>query len=401
MRTTWSFNTAGQLVFGRNSADQLGDLVKRLGANRVLVVTDKSLIQAGVCDRVRKPLESSGISIEVFEGCSPEPPIHAVNGAITMAREQNCDLVLGLGGGSNMDVAKAAAVVLKHGGSVKDYAGDQIVPGPIFPLILVPTTSGTGSEVTAASVLNDTEQGAKFAILSNHIRPEIAVVDPTLTVSCPPKVTASSGIDALSHAVEAYTAIDNESFPLPEGEKSIYQGTHPLGKTLAEDAIELIGRHLRTAVKNGDNLEAREGMSLAATVAGMSFSNIGVAVVHALEFPLNDTVHTPHGIGCGLLLPYVMQFNALARPKQMSKIAQLLGEDISGLDEKSAAQQGVIAVRKLNADIGVPARMSEVGIREEHLPAMAQKAFGLKRILRVNPRPVTQADLESILKSAL
>ena len=401
MKTTWSFNTAGQLVFGRNSADQLGDLVQQLRASRVLVVTDKSLIAAGVYERVRKPLESSGASVEVFDGCAPEPPIHAANGAIAMARELNSDVLLGLGGGSNMDVAKAAAVVLKHGGSVKDYAGDQVVPGPVSPLILVPTTSGTGSEVTAASVLNDTEQGAKFAILSNYIRPEVAVVDPLLTVSCPPNVTTSSGIDALSHAVEAYTAIDNESFPLPEGEKSIYQGTHPLGKVLAENAIELIGRHLRNAVKNGDDLEAREGMSLAATLAGMSFSNIGVAVVHALELPLNDTVHTPHGLGCGLLLPYVMQFNASARLKRMSKIAELLGEDISGLDEKSAAQQGIVAVHKLNADIGVPVRMSDVGIREEHVPAMAEKAFGLKRILRVNPRPVTQADLQSILMAAL
>ena len=401
MRTTWTFHNAGQLLFGRGAIGQLGEIARNLGARRLLVITDKTLVNAGLVDRVRAPLASAVVSVEVFDGGEPEPPLRAVNDAIAMAADSKPDLLLGLGGGSNMDIAKAVATVMAHGGSVKDYAGDQIVPGPIFPLVLIPTTAGTGSEVTAASVLCDTDAGSKFGILSNYLRPKFAIVDPLLTVSCPSKVTAASGIDALTHAVEAYTAIDNEAFPLPEGERTVYQGRHPLADVLAERAIELVGRHLRSAVDNGDDLEAREGMALAALLAGMAFSNVGVAAVHALEYALNQVAHTPHGIGCGLLLPYVMRFNAAARPSQMSRIAELMGEEIAGLDAEAAADRAITAVERLKADIGIPTGMSEVGVRAEQIPGMAEAAFTVKRILRVNPRCVTQEDLESILQSAL
>ena len=401
MRTTWNFNTAGQLVFGRNAVDQIGDRVRQMGARRVLLVTDQTLLDAGLVDRVSAPLRAADVTVEVFAGGSPEPPLHAVNDAIAAARDCGAEVLLGLGGGSNMDIAKAAAVVLTHGGAVKDYAGDQVVPGPVFPLILVPTTSGTGSEVTAAAVLNDTDQGAKFSILSNHLRARFAVVDPLLTVSCPPAVTAASGIDALSHAVEAYTAVDNEAFPLPAGEATIYQGRHPLGDLLAERAIGLIGENLRRAVNDGDDLDAREGMALASTLAGMSFSNSGVAVVHALEYPLNDTVHTPHGVGCGLFLPYVMRFTGPARPQQMARIAELLESGDPTQPGDSAVERAAAAVEKLNADIGIPLRLRDVGISEAQLPAMADKAFTVKRILRLSPRSVAQEDLAAILRAAL
>lgn len=401
MRTTWNFNTAGQLVFGRNAVDQIGDRVRQMGARRVLLVTDQTLLDAGLVDRVSAPLRAADVTVDVFAGGSPEPPLHAVNDAIAAARDCGAEVLLGLGGGSNMDIAKAAAVVLTHGGAVKDYAGDQVVPGPVFPLILVPTTSGTGSEVTAAAVLNDTDQGAKFSILSNHLRARFAVVDPLLTVSCPAAVTAASGIDALSHAVEAYTAVDNEAFPLPAGEATIYQGRHPLGDLLAERAIGLIGENLRRAVNDGDDLDAREGMALASTLAGMSFSNSGVAVVHALEYPLNDTVHTPHGVGCGLFLPYVMRFTGPARPQQMARIAELLESGDPAQPGDSAVERAAAAVEKLNADIGIPLRLRDVGISEAQLPAMADKAFTVKRILRVSPRSVAQEDLAAILRAAL
>jgi alcohol dehydrogenase class IV len=290
---------------------------------------------------------------------------------------------------------------LAHGGTCQDYAGDQLVPGPVHPLILVPTTAGTGSEVTAASVLNDTEAGRKFAILSNHLRPRVALVDPMLMLSCPVSVTADSGIDALTHAIESYTAVDNQAFPLPAGERTIYQGRHPLGDVLAEKAIEQVGRHLRRAVDDGSDLEAREGMALAALTAGMSFSNVGVALIHALEYALAPVAHTSHGRGCGLLLPYVMRLNSSARPRQMARIAALLGEDIAGLSDIDAANRAVAAVERLNADIGIPARMSEVGITAADLPEMAEKAFGVKRILRVNPVQVTLENVTAVLESAL
>src|SRR5439155_17887948 len=183
------------------------------------------------------------------------------------------------------------------------------IPGPILPVVCVPTTAGTGSEVSGAAALTDTDNAVKVGCLSNYLRPRAAVVDPLLTVSCPPKVTADSGIDALTHAIEGYTAVDFAAFPLPAGERSVYQGRHPLGDVCAEQAIRLIGRHLRRAVHHGDDLDAREGMALGATIAGLSFSNVGVALVHALEYPVGGVTNCSHGEGNGLLLPYVMRFN--------------------------------------------------------------------------------------------
>ncbi len=401
MRTTWNFNTAGQIVFGRDSVSRLGEIARENGADSVLLVTDQSLVDAGLAQRATAPLLEAGVEVQVFSGGQPDPPLHAVNEALEQARSLKSQMLIGLGGGSNMDLAKAVATLLAHGGTCRDYAGDQLVPGPVHPLILVPTTAGTGSEVTGASVLNDTDAGAKFAILSNHLRPRVALIDPMLMASCPASVTADSGIDALTHAVEAYTAIDNEDFPLPEGERTIYQGRHPLGDMLAEQAIELVGRHLRRAVEQGDDYEAREGMALAAVTAGMSFSNVGVALIHAMEYALAPVAHTSHGRGCGLLLPYVMRYNSSARPKQMAKIASLLGEDIGGLSDQEAAERGIAAIVKLKADIGIPARLSDVGVGAEDLPEMAEKAFGVKRILRVNPREVTLDGVKSILESAM
>jgi len=194
--------------------------------------------------------------------------------------------------------------------------------------------------------------------------------------------------------------VDNEVFPLPEGERTVYQGRHPMGDLLAEKAIALIGRFLRRAVRDGTDLEAREGMALGATLAGMAFSNVGVAVVHALEYPVGGATHCSHGCGNGLLLPYVMRHNLPVRRREFAVIARLLGEDVTGLDEQAAAERAVAAVERLRADIGIPGRLRDLGVRQDQLRPFAEKAFGIKRILRVNPRPVTVEDLEGILHAA-
>jgi len=400
MRTIWTFHTATSFIFGRDAVKHLGEVVARLRARRALLVTDPVLIRAGVVDKVRQPLLGAGLAVDVFGDGEPEPSMRAAEQAIALAGKVQPDVVVGLGGGSNMDLAKITAAVLSHGGKPHDYVGDDRIPGPIAPLICIPTTAGTGSEVSAATVLTDTENQIKVGILSNYLRPRIALVDPLLTVSCPAKVTADSGIDALTHAIEAYTAVDNESFPLPDGERSVYQGRHPLGDILAEKAIALIGANLRRAVASGQDLEARDGMALGATFAGMAFSNVGVAVVHALEYPVGGATHCSHGAGNGLLLPYVMRFNMPARTREFAAIARLLGEDVSGLSEAAAAERAITAVEKLRADIGIPTRLRDLGVRDEQLRPFADKAFGIKRILRVNPRPVTADDLEAILRSA-
>jgi alcohol dehydrogenase class IV len=400
VRTVWTFHSAGQLVFGPGAVAQLGEIATRLPARRVLLVTDPILLKAGLVETVRRPLDAAGLAVEVFSGGEPEPSMRAAEACVVLARQFKPDALVGLGGGSNMDLAKISATILAHGGGPRDYVGDDKIPGPIASLVCVPTTAGTGSEVSAASVLTDTDNKIKVGVLSNYLRPRVALVDPLLTVSCPPKVTADSGIDALTHVVEAYTAVDNAAFPLPAGERTVYQGKHPLGDCFAEKAIALIGAYLRRAVARADDLEAREGMALAATLAGLAFSNVGVAVVHALEYPVGGATHCSHGAGNGLLLPYVMRFNLPARPREFAAVARLLGEDVAGLDERQAAERAVAAVERLRADIGIPGRLRELGVREEQLRPFAEKAAGIKRILRVNPRPVTADDLEGILRAA-
>jgi alcohol dehydrogenase class IV len=400
MRTTWTFYSAGEWIFGANATRQLGEVALRLGLERILVVTDPVLVQAGLVDAVQGPLSEAGVRVELFSGGEPEPSLEAAYKAIAVGREFRPDGILGLGGGSNMDLAKIVSVVLAHGGTPSMYFGDSKVPGPVLPLLCLPTTAGTGSEVSAAAVLTDTATAMKVSTLSNHIRPRVALVDPLLTHTCPPKVTADSGIDALTHAIEAFTAVDNATFPLPPGEKSVYQGKNPMADVIAEKAIALVGQYLRRAVRDGSDTEAREGMALAATLGGLAFSNAGVAVVHALEYPVGGAVHCSHGAGNGLLLPHVMRFNLEARPAAFARIAALLGENITGLSETEAAHRAVEAVDRLKADIGIPARLRDLGVTQEQLPLFAEKAFALKRILRVNPRPVSQADLEKILRSA-
>jgi alcohol dehydrogenase class IV len=213
-------------------------------------------------------------------------------------------------------------------------------------------------------------------------------------------VTADSGIDALTHAIEAYTAVDNEVFPLPHGTYSVYQGRHPFGDLFAEKAIRLIGQHLRRAVADGRDLDAREGMALAATLAGLAFSNVGVALVHALEYPVGGATHCSHGAGNGLLLPFVLRFNQAARRPELAAIARLLGEDVTGRGEAEAASRAIHAVERLRVDIGIPLRLRDLGVHEDQLRPFADKAFELKRILRVNPRTVTVEDLEGILRAA-
>jgi alcohol dehydrogenase class IV len=389
---TWSFQSAGTLIFGRNSVDQLPDVAAGLGAKRIFIVTDAILEKAGVVGTVAGKLRGAGVALESFHVDKPEPSVEIVRAATAKAKAFGPDAVLGLGGGSNMDTAKLVALVLAHGGDATDYTGDCRVPGPVTPFICVPTTAGTGSEVSAAAVFTDAEKQIKVSCLSPFLRADAAVVDPLLTVSCPPKVTADSGIDALTHAIESFTACDNDAFPLPSGERSVYQGKNPMADAMAEKAIVLIGKFLKRAVKDGNDLEARDGMALAATLAGLAFSNAGVALVHAMEYPVGGAVHVSHGAGNGLLLPFVMEFNKPKASANLAKISALLG-DPSG--------DAIQMVTKLREEIGIPLRLRDLGVTEAMLPAFAAKAFAIKRLMRVNPRmPQNEGEILDIYRAA-
>jgi len=400
MRGEWRFHTAGEIIFGCGTVRRVGEVVRRLGAQRVLLVTDWPLVAAGLSEKVERVLAEAGIAVDRFDKGQAKPTLEAVAACVSMAQGKDYGALVALGGGSNIDLAKAAAVVLRYGGSAEDYFGDDQVPGPILPLVAVSTTAGTGSEVSGASVLADPAHHRRGAILSNYLRPRVAIYDPLLTVSCPPQVTADAGIDALTHAVETYMTVGYRTETAADEPAGLYQGRFPLSDLLAEKAIDLIGRYLRRAVYQGGDLEAREGMHLASLLAGMAFSNAGLTAVHALEYPVGALTGCTHGAGNGLLLPYVMEYNIPACPQELATVARLLGEDVSGLSVWEAAKRAVEAVQRLKADIGIPARLRDLNVKEAELRPLAEATAQITRLLRANPRPLNVDSLEMILRQA-
>ncbi|MBA4190381.1 MAG: alcohol dehydrogenase [Planctomycetaceae bacterium] len=398
---TWSFSSAGTLFFGRHAVrHHLQDACERVRAKRAFIVTDSILVKAGILAQTLEPLTAAGVTFEVYDKVTPEPGVELVRECVAVARTSNPDVVIGLGGGSNMDTAKLVAMILAHGGDPLDYPGDCRVPGPVKPLICIPTTAGTGSEVSPAAVFTDTANHIKVSCLSPFLRPNFAIVDPLFTVTCPPKVTADSGIDALTHAIEGFCAVDNEEFPLPSGEKSVYQGKNPMADAMAQRAIMLVGKFLRRAVKDGNDLEARDGMALAGTLGGLAFSNAGVALVHAMEYPVGGAVHVSHGAGNGLLLPFVMRFNLNHRVPETAQIGVHLGK-IEGNGMIELAESAIREIERLREDIGIPTRLRDLGVTEEMLPGFAAKAFAIKRLMRVNPRmPQNEGEILDIYKAA-
>jgi alcohol dehydrogenase class IV len=378
----------------------MGQFLQPWRSQRALIVTDAILVRVGVVEQVATPLRAAGIDVSVFDEGEPEPSFVVVDKALAKANEVRPDVIVAVGGGSNMDLAKIVASVLTHKGTYRDYFGYGKIPGPIMPLVCLPTTAGTGSEVSHAAVLTDTENQLKSSCLSHFLRPALAVVDPKLTLTCPPKATADSGIDALTHAIEGMTAMAYDQIDVPADEPFPYDGKQPIADCLAERAIELIGQHLVTAVREPGNLAAREGMSLAATLAGLAFSNSAVAVVHALEYPIGGALHCSHGAGNGLLLPHVMRFNLPNRIDEFRRIARLLGENTDGLSEVAAAESAIAAVARLQAAVGIPQRIRELGGAKEQLPIFAKKAYGITRLMLLNGRRPTEGDLLEILQAA-
>jgi alcohol dehydrogenase class IV len=299
-----------------------------------------------------------------------------------------------------MDLAKMTTVLQTHGGAPADYFGFDKIPGLLLPLICIPTTAGTGSEVSHSSVLTDTANHIKVSTLSPYLRPAVAIVDPLLTLSCPRQASADSGIDALTHAIEAFTSTDHHALGREVGMRMPYTGKHPLGDLLAEQAIQLIGSHLQTAVHEPNNIAARTAMSLAAMWAGMAFSNSGVALVHAMEYPVGGAVHCSHGAGNGLLLPYVMRHIMPTRSRELAQIAAFLGVETIGMTVDEAADAAIEEVVQLRRAIGIPHQLRELGVRQEQLPEFAQKAAGIERLIRLTPRPTTADDVLRIYESA-
>ncbi|MGO9571443.1 MAG: iron-containing alcohol dehydrogenase [Desulfomonilaceae bacterium] len=379
------FQTTPRILMGPGSLNRLPDEVKRLGRNKIMIVTDQGLVRAGIVGRLEELLVGAGFTVHRFDSVEPDPSYEIASRAADRTREAGADLVVGIGGGSSLDIAKVASILATNSDPISSLFGVDMVPKPGLTTILVPTTAGTGSEVTPIAILSDYDEKLKKGIVSPYLFPAVAILDAELTVGLPAPVTAATGMDALIHAVEAYTS----------------RNATPFTDMLALEAIKLIFRHIRTAFANGSNLEARSGMLEGSLLAGMAFANAGVTAVHAFAYPIGAEFHIPHGIANSIMLTAVMEFNMLGNLSKFAHMAGLFGENIVGLSERQAAQAAVEGLRTLAGDLKIPGSLAEFGVKDEHIPALAQGVMKVTRLLANNPRELTLEDAEEIYRRVL
>jgi alcohol dehydrogenase class IV len=346
------------VIFGEGVSLETGKRLKEHGITRVLCVYDKGIKATGIVDKVIYTIKDEGIAVVEFDDVLTDPPIEMVDQAGELARNENVDSILGIGGGSTLDTAKGINVLTGNPGSIKDYLGMGIPQKPGKGMFAIPTTSGTGSEVTAVSVISNSEVGLKQGVVDPNCRPRLAIVDPELTLGLPAGLTASTGMDAFSHAIEAYTSAMN----------------NPMSDILALEAVSLVVKYLPVAVADGSNLKARVKMSFASMIAGMSFNDSAPHLGHAIAHTMGAKFHVPHGVGCGLAAPSVLEYLSDVFPHRIRDIGKAMGLDLK--DDLSSEELGVTtadAVRKLNKEIGLPS-MSDLGFSEEDLPGIAEEA---------------------------
>lgn len=373
-----------KVLVGLHAASQAAAEVQRLGGGKVLIVSDPGVIRAQLISAVEKSLKNAGLEYVVYDGVIPEPTAGLIDRGADMFNRNKCRLVLGIGGGSSLDVAKGISLLAVNGGRILDYCGLDRVPRRGAPLILMPTTAGTGSEVTRVLVLTDEKQNLKNVVFSPFALADAAIVDPALTASMPAAVTADTGIDALVHAVETYVSTNATVF----------------SDLMAERAIEWIARYLPVAWAKGSNLDARTHMSLAATFAGIAFGSGGLGAVHALAYPLGTEYHMTHGRTNAIMLPHVMRFNACGSPRKYARIAALMGRDIQGSAPLEAAEAAADAVEDLLQTIQVSCRLRNYGIAEEGLPGLVSGALQQARLFVPNPRDLKEDDVRAIYEQA-
>ena len=392
------------VVFGVGQRRVVPELVRASGGE-VLVITDPRLADSPHLTELVDGLRAAGVATRVFDEAAPELPLEQVPQAVDVSRRGGTGVIVGFGGGSCIDLAKVVALVLTHGGSAPDYFGENVVPGPIIPVIAIPTTAGTGSEVTPVAVITDPDRSSKVGISSPHLIPAAAVCDPELTVSCPPPVSAAAGADALSHGVEAFTAIRRPVTATLATER-VFVGKGVLTDVFALLAVRQVAAHLRRVCSVADDLHARSGMMLAALAGGYAFGTAGTAAAHALQYPIGALTHTSHGLGVGTLLPYVMAFNAPTRMPELAELATALGvAECDGADEGSgrqsaAAHVAVTAVADLLASVGIPADLAALGAPADRLPWAAAEAMTARRLVDNNPRPLDEAVALALLRAA-
>jgi alcohol dehydrogenase len=377
-----AFKIANKLITGQGAVEQLAGELTRLNITNPLIVTDAALLKSGTVEHVIGQLGERRYGI--FGEVQPEPEIAIVEDCARVYRAGGHDGLIGVGGGSAIDIAKSVAAYVGHDGKLEELFGVDLVTRKGPPLIAIPTTAGTGSEVTNVAILSDKAAQLKKGIVSDYMLPDVALVSPLMTLTCPRSVTAASGIDALVHAIEAYLSTN----------------ASPITDALAIGAIKLIAKALPKAYAAPANLRAREDMATASLMAGMAFGNAGVGAVHALAYPLGGRFNIAHGVSNALLLPYVMAWNKLACVERFRDIAEAMGIKVADLSDKDAADQAVKAMAEICAAVEIPTGLRGFGVPEDAIPAMAEEACGIERLMRNNPRRLNAQDIEKIYRAA-
>jgi alcohol dehydrogenase len=388
VNTSQNFNffpVPTDIHFGCGMLRSLPERLGALGATRPMLITDPGVRAAGVLDQVTRVLQDAAVDFAVCDKVKPDSGSALIDETVAEAKAAAADSIVGIGGGSSLDTAKAVAALATNAGSALEYVGLHKIRNRPLPMIAIPTTAGTGSEVTLWSVFTDETRAVKAAIGSVLIYPAVALCDPDLTLGLPPNVTAATGMDALAHAVECYTN----------------NNCQPISGALALRAMELIGRYLRSAVLNGGNRQARYGMMLASTMAGIAMNPTRLGLAHALAMPLGSwDLRVPHGVVLAITLPNVMEFNYRAEPDRFVDVARALGEAVDGLPRRAAAARSVSAVRELAADIGIPKGLAEFGVSAKHVRPVVDEAMKSGNV-PVNPRRTCAEDLARILEQSL
>lgn len=381
----FAFNTAKSIRFGVDMLNELASLVQAQIGDRIMLVTDPGMMATGIVDRAVGLLREGGITVELFGDVQADPPEQVVLSAVNAARSANAQGIVGLGGGSSLDVAKLVALLVPGAETLTDVYGVDKARGPRLPLILVPTTAGTGSEVTPISIVT-TGASEKMGVVSPVLLPDIALLDPALTYGLPPHITAATGIDAMVHAIEAYA--------------SASPNNNPLSRMLATQALTLMGRSLLKAVEDGSDQAARSDMLLGSMLAGQAFANSPVAAVHALAYPLGGHFHIPHGLSNALVLPHVLRFNIVTSPAPYAELAPFVFPELSALEGQERAAAFCEKLEDLSRACGLQPNLRAMNITEDMLPKLASDAMNQTRLLVNNPRPVSEEDALSIYRAA-
>ncbi len=381
----FQFKMPSKIKFGNGICNSTAELCMEMGAKKVFILTDPNILKTNILDPIIGSFERAKLPYEIYSAIIPDPDIETVDRTAEALKQSGAEMVVAVGGGSPIDTAKAICLLQTNEGSIRDYlfGGTKTVSNPCMPLACVPTTAGSGSEMTAAAVITDNQNKIKLSVTHDYLVPKVALIDPASQLGMPGFVTATTGLDALTHAIEAYVSLN----------------ANIVSDAMALQAIRLIGRYLRTAVANGNDLEARSNMAVASSIASVAFMNGGLGVVHGIAQSMGGVAHVAHGVANALILPYAMERNVVGNLEKFRNIAIALGENVGGLTLRQAADKATDAVFKLAQDVRVPMKLKEVGVTKEHFPDIVKGTMAY-RLLAVNPCKLQEKDILGILEKA-